>query len=142
MQALVSVHCLHYNDLLLDPHSDRRVPHARRDRWLMRVECGASVRAGVGRNVDRRLFEGLTGQRALLAPVAQHRFCGRAVPLGQRHMPAILLAGYPAGRLLGGAIGDGGLGHTPLSALVSTQTSSRGPTGGTAPPPNSPTLVP
>ena len=66
MQALVSVHCLHYNDLLLDPHSDRRVPHARRDRWLMRVECGASVRAGVGRNVDRRLFEGLTGQRALL----------------------------------------------------------------------------
>ena len=88
MQALVSVHCLHYNDLLLDPHSNRRVPHARRDRWLMRVECGASVRAGVGRNVDRRLFEGLTGQRALLAPVAQHRFCGRAVPLGQRHVPA------------------------------------------------------
>ena len=33
-------------------------------------------------------------------------------------------AGYLGGRLLGGAIGDGGPGHTPLSALVSTQTSS------------------
>ena len=53
---LSAVPCLplHYSNLCIDLHSDRRLPHVCRDRRLIWAGCGPSVRAGAAGHVARR----------------------------------------------------------------------------------------